>query len=478
MELKTSNYIRISVPILDHKDRQTKLLVFGTRRSEVRAIDTKTWQKITDNQFNDIPQDIIDDLLAAEILVHNDEDELKTILTQNNQASSSNSTLSLTVQPTALCQLGCGYCGQTHTQHLMSEKDQAFFLDRVESKLTVKYYENLSIWWHGGEPLLGIQVMRQLSPKLLTLADKYNVKYLSNITTNGISLSHDMVSELVKIHKIKKFQVTLDGTAEYHDTRRNTKQGKPTFKTIFNNVVNLAQREDLEEFDIVIRCNIDSRNRDGVLPLLQLIKQAGIHKRVIIDLVVVHDWGNNEDSPAIEEFAAWEIEWFIKMKEMGFKLPALLPSRRKILCMASSPDAELVDAYGNLFNCTEFSYVPEYEVASKIGKTSYVAVFKIDKTSPKTPITNIFTLGHVSTGETTNNRQILGQFNQKVQDGEYPCSTCAMLPVCGGACPKLWLEGNQPCPTANYNIGERLLLEYIEKRMKDVSTRQSVASVA
>jgi uncharacterized protein len=471
MELKTSNYIRTSVPILDHKDKQTKLLIFGTRQSEVRAIDTKTWHKITENQFNDIPQNIINDLLAAEILVNNDEDELKTILTQNNQASSSNSTLSLTVQPTALCQLGCGYCGQTHTQHLMSDKDQALFIDRIESKLKVKYYEHLSLWWHGGEPLLGIKVMRQLSPLLVTLADKYNVKYMSNITTNGISLSHDMASELVKIHKIKSFQVTLDGTAEYHDIRRNTKQGKPTFKTIFNNVVNLAQREDLEEIDIVIRCNVDSRNRDGVLPLLQLIKEAGIHNRVIIDIVLVHDWGNDEDkySPPTEEFSAWEIEWFLKMKQMEFKLPPLLPSRRKIICMATSPDAELVDAYGNMFNCTELSYVPEYEVASKTGKTSYVPVFqigKIDKTPPKAPITNMFTLGHISTGETTNNRQILSQFNQKVKEGEYSCSTCAMLPVCGGACPKLWLEGNKPCPTENYNIGERLLLEYVEKRSK------------
>jgi hypothetical protein len=50
-------------------------------------------------------------------------------------------------------------------------------------------------------------------------------------------------------------------------------------------------------------------------------------------------------------------------------------------------DAELVDAYGNMFNCTELSYVPEYEVASKIGK--------IDKTPPKAPITNIFTLGQL-----------------------------------------------------------------------------------
>ena len=35
-----------------------------------------------------------------------------------------------------------------------------------------------------------------------------------------------------------------------------------------------------------------------------------------------------------------------------------------------------------------------------------------------------------------------------------------MLPVCGGQCPKAWLEGTAPCPPPKYNIRERLNVLY------------------
>jgi len=466
------------MPIFDQKDGQTKLIVFGARQSKVRAIDTHTWHKISEDQFQKVPQNIINDLLDAEILVTEDEDELKTILVQNHDEATAYSMLRYMILPTAMCQLGCSsdYCGQYHTHHMMSEKDQALLIARIESKLKVHHYKSLNIGWYGGEPTLGIKAIRQLNYRLIKLAEKYHVEYSSYMITNGVSLGRKMAEELVTKHYVKSVQVTLDGSAEYHDTRRCTKKGKPTFKKIFQNVVDLAQREDLGEVKIIIRCNVDYRNRDGILPLLHLIKKMGIHQRVDMSIAHVQSWGHDEDkySPPPDEFAVWEIEWFLKMKEMGFKLPPLLPARRKVICIANQSDSELVDAYGNLFNCIEVSYVPTYEVASKTGKTSYVPISlvrKMDKTISQTPVplTNVFTLGHLSTGETTGNRSILGSFSQKVQKGQYLCTNCSMLPVCGGACPKHWFDGNPPCPSTKYNLEERLLLAYAEKRMNKSS---------
>jgi uncharacterized protein len=39
-----------------------------------------------------------------------------------------------------------------------------------------------------------------------------------------------------------------------------------------------------------------------------------------------------------------------------------------------------------------------------------------------------------------------------------------MLPVCGGLCPKSWLEGTPACPSAKFNITERLMLQYALER--------------
>jgi hypothetical protein len=73
-------------------------------------------------------------------------------------------------------------------------------------------------------------------------------------------------------------------------------------------------------------------------------------------------------------------------------------------------------------------------------------------------------LGTLKDGVAEERRELLGNFNSRVAQGEYPCSSCRMLPVCGGACPKKWLEGFEPCPSAKRNIKERLLLYYSQSR--------------
>jgi uncharacterized protein len=139
-------------------------------------------------------------------------------------------------------------------------------------------------------------------------------------------------------------------------------------------------------------------------------------------------------------FADWEIRWFVEMAELGFGL-ALLPKRRPIVCFAVLPTAELVDANGELFNCTEVSYVPKY------GRP------------------NEYAIGTVAGGEQPGRRQRLALFNERVGRGGYDCSECRMLPVCGGCCPKLWEEGITPCPTPKFNIETRLLLRYALARV-------------
>jgi uncharacterized protein len=39
-----------------------------------------------------------------------------------------------------------------------------------------------------------------------------------------------------------------------------------------------------------------------------------------------------------------------------------------------------------------------------------------------------------------------------------------MLPVCGGMCPKSWVEGVPACPPAKFNIAERLMIRYAVER--------------
>ena len=174
-----------------------------------------------------------------------------------------------------------------------------------------------------------------------------------------------------------------------------------------------------------------------------MLAESGIQKRISFYVAPIHSWGNDahKESLTTAEFSEWEIQWLAEMYELGFS-PHILPKRRPIVCFAVSPSAELVDATGALFNCTEVSYVPKYG-------------------SP-----NEYAIGSVESGEVAGKRERLATFNDHVRQGEYGCSSCRMLPVCGGCCPKLWSESITPCPSTKFNIESRLLLKYAMFRLE------------
>ena len=440
--MKLSHYHAVSQPFVDEQTGDFRRVVFPTRTAEPRIVDEVAWLLLEAGQLDQLPRETLLELAGIELLVPDDEDELAVILQRNDAAALDDDNLYLVIQPTAWCQLGCGYCGQEHTPKLMSAEDQQRFIERARGKLAAQRYKTLELSWFGSEPLAGLKVMRSLTPSLLRLTEEFAVSYLGKVVTNGMALSDHVATELVRELRIGSIEVTLDGTAEYHDARRFTKTGDATFEQIYANVVRLAKRDDLP-VNLTIRCNVDRRNYDDVTPLIRMIAASGIQQRVSFYVAPVHSWGNDahQESLSNEEFATWEIRWFAEMIELGFN-PALLPKRRPIVCFAVSPNAELADANGELFNCTEVSYVPKY------GRP------------------NIYSIGTLKAGETPGKRSMLGDFNQRIARGEYACNTCRMLPVCGGRCPKLWLEGMVPCPTPKFNIDTRLLLKYAMSRLQ------------
>jgi uncharacterized protein len=380
------------------------------------------------------------ELRDIELLVPADTDELATVLARQRAASAIDDRLTLIIQPTAACQLACGYCGQQHSRIHMSETHQDLFLDSAHRSLAVGRYRALRIGWFGAEPLAGLRAIRRLSPRLQALAAEFGCDYTSTITTNGLSLTDDMATELVMTHAVRFLTVTLDGLRDAHDARRPMKSGKPSFERILANLLRLCRRADLD-LDIDVRVNVDRRNADQVVPLLRLLAAAGVQDRIHFYVAPVHSWGNDahERSLSPEEFANAEIAWFAEMARLGFRV-SVVPGLTPVVCIAVKPDSAVVDATGALYNCTEVSYVPAYG----------------------TP--NRFSIGHVETGTDPAARQILGDFHDRVAGGAYSCATCRMLPVCGGACPKQWLEGRAPCPSTKLNIEDRLLLSYALSR--------------
>ena len=322
MSLRLSAYHVASQPFLDENDGVIKRLVFSTRTATVVIIPEKCWIATRNANLAALPESMVAELCEIELLVPADTDELATVLARQHAASITDDRLTLVVQPTAACQLACGYCGQEHSHTHLSEVHQDLFLDSARRSLATGRYRALGIGWFGAEPLAGLRAMRRMSPRLQALAAEYGCEYTSSITTNGLSLTDATATELVKTHAVRSLTISLDGLRDAHDARRATKSGKPTFERILANLLRLCRRADLD-LDIDVRVNVDRRNADQVVPLLRLLAAARVQDRIRFYVAPVHSWGNDahERSLLPEEFARAEITWFAEMARL--RLPCL-----------------------------------------------------------------------------------------------------------------------------------------------------------
>ncbi len=444
MKFKLSHYNIVTDSLSDEQSESTKRVLFATRTAKSMVITNRLYDKLQREAWDELAPNDFDKLLAIEAIVPQSEVEVKTIIERNQAKIKDDKSLYQVIQPTAMCQLGCGYCGQKHSKNQIGEIASERILERVESKFAFKEYNHLSIAWFGSEPLVGLAQIRDLTPKFKEMAQRHNCTYDSKVVTNGLSLKEHIFVELVKKHGVTKIEVTLDGTAEYHDARRHTKAGLSTFNLIFKNLLDIFNRPDFKTLGctISIRCNVDERNSMSVVPLIEFLAAHNLQDKIEYFYVApIHSWGNEAHllSHEKEEFAKNEIDWILAQYQNGFR-PGFLPGIKPVVCLSVTPDSEVFDAFGNVFDCTETPYVDVY------ANTEYV-------------------LGNVHNGlSTISKHRPLLSFNDEVANNEYPCSTCKMLPVCGGGCPKSWREGIVACPSNKFNIKEKLMLFYALKK--------------
>ncbi len=440
MQFKKSFY-KVDVVIPNTNDH----LIYSSRTGECIVLKEENYAQYINDDFDSLPEEFLDKLIDFELIVPFAENELKSVIDENETSVAESDVLYQVIQPSGNCQLGCGYCGQVHSKKELPTEYDENLLKRIKFKLLANpNYSVLQIGWFGGEPLMGLQTMRRLTPRLLELCEEHNLTYSAKVVTNGLSLKPKVFLEVTQELKVSSFEVTLDGTAEYHDNRRFVKSGEKSFDLIFKNLKGIFSLPDYDTMGVGIsmRCNVDSSNFEGVTPLLEMLYANGMHKKLTGFYVApIHSWGNEAHLVSLEkqEFATREIGWFIEQYKNGFT-PALLPKRKKEVCMVVDPNSELFDAFGNIYNCTEVSQVPVYENTEYLlGNLKFVDDTVKFENKPFT------------------------DWNQTVLKGEkdYPCTTCNMLPVCGGSCPKSWDEGIVACPSSKHNIEDKLVLAYL-----------------
>lgn len=444
--MKLSRYI-LSTDDLSDVGLENKRIIFSTRTATSILVDNAILQDIEKANFAQIDPDFLQTLEKKEFLVPDEQDEFAHIINENFKVKESNTILALTIQPSANCQLGCNYCGQTHSKHYASDAVIDKYYERVVQLLSLKNYTGLSITWYGGEPLTGYSSIRKTSQKLIALAKERGISYHADMITNGLSLKPALFKELVAECKVTGYQITLDGSADSHDQRRYTKTGEPTFDIITKNIDEVVSTSEFDNHKchISVRVNIDQTNYQFVDPLIDFISKKNYQQKVSMYFAAIVDFGGNgagKDSLKKDFFGDKEIEWLLACYEKNIKVN-IMPHRVYSVCMAEKQDSEVYDAFGNIYSCWEFPYSETYGSGeSLIGNLFFPA-------------------------ETYNENATLRNWNEMLVSGQTWCKTCTHLPICGGGCPKSWYEGTPACPPFKSNYKEKLLLDYFTKKKQE-----------
>lgn len=429
-------------------------LLYSSISTKLIALESFIFDAYMNERFDEIPKDIFSNLLSENFIIESDKDELADILKNNtNFIKADKNTLYQAISPSLNCQLGCGYCGQVHINKNFSEINEKKLFNRVLHNLSKKDYKSLGVSWFGGEPLMGLKSIKNLSTIFIKHCGDNKINYSAKIVTNGLSLKNNIFKELLNIYMVDEFEITLDGIAEYHDKRRKTKSNEKTFDIIITNLENIVNDESFLNLNkkptIIIRSNIDKENALYIKQLIEILEEKNILKHIKFYLAPIHSWGNDAHLNALtmDEFAKIELEINLILLDKRKNIQFIPGAQKNIVCMSLKENAELFDANGDLFNCSEISQVPLYEKDNNKHKVAnYINNNNDFIDSVDRPFSN---------------------WNDEIINSDLPCKTCKILPICGGSCPKLWSEGIVACPSMKYNFEDRMLVQFYENNKND-----------
>lgn len=199
-----------------------------------------------------------------------------------------NKTLLITLMPTEGCNFRCPYCYENHESIFMPKENSLTIQNFIEQNISS--FDKLELNWFGGEPTLCMDYIKSFSSYILSLKEKYDFIFHSNITTNGYLLNLDNFKTCYNCG-ITTYQITIDGFS--HDKTRPFVDGSGTLSTIIKNLTSIhSLSKDDYHYQIIIRHNILSNDLDlSWYDYLKDIFEDDSRFKVVVRSV--NDWGGD-----------------------------------------------------------------------------------------------------------------------------------------------------------------------------------------
>ncbi|MGP8321436.1 MAG: radical SAM protein [Methanosarcinaceae archaeon] len=199
-------------------------------------------------------------------IVKDDVNELDVLKTRSSLGRFNTEHFHLTIMPTMACNFKCTYCYEEPKPGIMTKETQSALIKWVDDK--TEACRIFTVGWFGGEPLLALDCIKNLSSHFKAICDKRNVKYQAGLTTNGYLMNAKVVEQFHDLN-ITGVHVTIDGPREIHDKRRPLCSGKGTFDVLVKNIEHLIKTQPTVV--VKIRVNCDRSNIDHVGMLFEIL---------------------------------------------------------------------------------------------------------------------------------------------------------------------------------------------------------------
>ena len=365
----------------------------------------ETWSRET---FQLSDHEWLQDLKNARFIIPEDLNEIPDYVASFNARQKSEEHVNLIILPTEECNFRCVYCYESFLKPEMNEATQTALKKYITK--TMELVQGFAIEWFGGEPLLGMNVIRNISNHAVKIAKQNEVSFSAAITTNGYLLTPEVFEEAINHWQISRYQITIDGPREFHNQRRSLLSGESTYDQIISNIQYMAQ-SDNPNLLYVVRMNVDRDNLKTVAEFAHIVKDiVGDDRRA--RFYVRPTWGESKFE-LLTNFEQRSLRRQIVdvCAELGLYLydRDLILNPKLGMCYAADPRSLVIGPDGSVYKCTSALELQE----NLVGSLTTDGTIQIDQKK--------FGLWVESSIE------------------KYPqCRRCAVLPVCNsGYCPKM-----------------------------------------
>lgn len=300
------------------------------------------------------PTEPMKELIANHFLVPVDFDEYKTVkqlrsIYQTRQNRATGSWINhYVILPTTFCNAHCFYCYESDYPHIhMTEETARKLIDYIDEH---HKGNQITLDWFGGEPLVGLNRIEQISQGL---KDR-GIDFTSYMISNGYLFDEEIIQRSVKLWNLKRVQITLDGTEEvYNRVKAYAGVRDNPFRHVLGNIDLLSANG----IHVNIRLNVDFYNKDDIWQLIgELGERYSGKKNISVYLNMLF---NNQGFEPVHHSTDDRIELseIIERYTERLRELKLSQSRRNIpslsfsQCMADNPHTVEIQPDGSFCRC-------------------------------------------------------------------------------------------------------------------------------